>query len=153
MKKTIMLCTGNMILFTLLGLSFLFTFSEVRPYEFGLSGTITIFPLLLAAYLIIYPIAYHMLARKNKWKKKGNSELSYLDEREKDIVAESTKTAYKVLMGGLIGMISLLGGVRFYSLCTHIEISFYILSITLLVALLDITTMLYCIRWCLEYKK
>lgn len=119
----------------------------------GFGGSVSIFPLLLIAYLIAYPVIYYILAKKYRWGKGADSELTYSDEREKIIVAESTKVAYKLLIGGLIFIIQTIGGVKFFSLFTGMEISIYATSIALLTALLNTATVLYCIKWCREYKK
>jgi len=147
MKKTIIQCSGNVLLFTLMGLAFMFPFSEVTQMEMGFQGSVTIFPFLLIAYLIVYPIVHY------HWGKSADSELAYSDEREKIIVSESTKIAYKVLIGGLIITIAAIGGVKFFSLSTGMDISTYVSSIALLTALLDIATISYCAKWCWEYKK
>lgn len=153
MKKTVILCVGNTLLFTLFGLAFLLPFSEISQMEFGFNGTVTIFPFLLIAYLIAYPIIWFILKKKYHWGKKDNSELAYSDEREKIIVAESTKTAYIVLIGGLILIIAAIGGVKFFSLSTGMNISSYTVSVALLTVLLDVATISYCVKWCLEYNK
>ena len=70
-----------------------------------------------------------------------------------DEAAESTKTAYKVLICGLLVSIAALGGVKFFSLFTGMAISVYAASIALLTALLDAATIAYCVKWCAEYKK
>jgi len=46
MKKTIIQCSGNVLLFTLMGLAFMFPFSEVTQMEMGFQGSVTIFPFL-----------------------------------------------------------------------------------------------------------
>ena len=153
MKKTVFQCIGNIVLFTLMGLAFLLPFSEVIEIEMGFGGSVSIFPILLIAYFIAYPIIYYILAKKNHWGKGTDSELTYADEREKIIVAESTKIAYQVLVGGLIFTIVAIGGVKIFSLSTGMDISAYATSIALLTVLLDITTISYCIKWCREYKK
>jgi len=154
MRKIIIISAGNTMLFLLFGLTFLFPFSEVHQIEStGFSGTITIYPILLIIYLIIYPVAYYVIGKILKWDEKDNSELTFSDEREKVIVSEAAKTSYKVLMGGLIVIIAIIGGVRFFSLFTHENISIYFTSVLLLTMLLVISTVLYCIKWCLEYRK
>ena len=154
MKKTIFISAGNTILFVLFGLAFLFPFSKIHQIQgTGFSGTITIYPILLFIYLIIYPVVYSVLRKTLKWGKKDNSELVFSDEREKVIVSEAAKTSYKVLVGGLIVIIAIIGGVRFFSLFTHEEISIYFTSVLLLTMLLVISTVSYCIKWCLEYHK
>ena len=153
MKKIAFRCVGNTLLFTLVGLAFLFPFSEITQMEMGFQGNVSIFPFLLAAYFIAYPIIHYIFAKKNRWGEKDNSELAYSDEREKAIVAESTKIAYMVLVGGLIIAIVVIGGVKFFSMSTGMDISIYATSIALLTVLLDIATISYCVKWCLEYKK
>jgi len=153
MKRTLFLCIGNAGLFTLIGLAFLYPFSGVTQMEMGFQGSVTIFPLLLIAYLIAYPVIHYVLAKKYHWGEKDNSELAYSDEREKAIVAESTKIAYMVLVGGLIITIAVIGSVKFFSLSTGMDISIYSTSIALLTALLVIATISYCVKWCWEYRK
>lgn len=154
MRKTIFISAGNTMLFLLFGLTFLFPFSDIHQIEStGFSGTITIYPILLIIYLIIYPIVYYILGKILKWGDKNNSELTFSDEREKVIVSEAAKTSYKVLMGGLIVILAIIGGVRFFSLFTHENISIYFTSVLLLTMLLVISTVLYCIKWCLGYRK
>lgn len=154
MKKTIFISIGNTILFLLFGLTLLFPFSEIHQIETaGFSGTITIYPMLLAIYLIIYPVVYFTIEKKLKWSIKDNSELAFSDEREKVIVSEAAKTSYKILVGGLIAIIAIIGGVKFFSLFTHETISIYFVSVLLITILLVLSTVLYCIKWCLEYRK
>ena len=153
MKRTVFQCIGNILLFTLLGLAFLFPFSEIIPMETGFQGSVSIFPFLLIAYLIAYPIIHYVTRKKCHWEKSADSELAYSDEREKIIVAESTKIAYQVLVSGLIFAIAAIGGVKLFSLSTGVDISIYLTSIALLTLLLDVTTISYCIKWCKEYKK
>jgi len=153
MKKTVFQCVGNVFLFTFLGLAFLYPFSEVVQFESGFGGSVSVFAFLLIAYLILYPAIYFILAKKYRWGKGTDSELAYSDEREKIIVAESTKAVYKVLIGGLMFVITAIGGVRLFSLSTGVEISIYTTSIALLTVLLNIATVLYCVKWCQEYKK
>lgn len=153
MRKIIFNCVGNILLFTLLGLAFANPFSSISQTEYGFSANITVFPFLLGIYMIAYPIIYFIVKRKFEWSKDVNSEMAYSDERERVIVGEASKTAYQVLVGGLITIIAAIGGIRFFSLFTNQDISIYAASILLLTMLLVITTISYCIRWCLEYKK
>ncbi|MDR1770963.1 MAG: hypothetical protein LBS02_10030 [Hungatella sp.] len=154
MKKTIFISVGNIILFLLFGLTFLFPFSEIYQIEItGFRGTFTIYPILLVIYLIIYPVVYYITGKKLKWNKKDNSELSFSDEREKVIVSEAAKTSYKILVGGLIVIIAIIGGVEFFALFTHENISIYFVSVLLLTILLVVSTVFYCIKWCLEYRR
>lgn len=153
MNKMIFQCSGNAILFLLLGLAFLFPFSEIVQFEGGFGASVSIFPCLLLIYLVAFPVLYYVLAKKNRWKDKKGSELAYSDEREKAIVAEATRAAYLVLVGGLIMSIAAIGGVRLLSLATGVGISIYAVSVALLMALLVVATVTYCIKWCLEYRK
>ena len=153
MKKVVFQCTGNVLMFTLLGLALLYPLTEIVQIEGGFAGSPSIFLFLLMAYLIAYPVAYGVIAKKNQWGKDNDSELAYSDEREKIIVAESTKVAYKALVGGLIFIIPAIGGVRLFSLFTGVDISAYATSIVLLTLLLDSAMVSYCIKWCCEYKK
>jgi fatty acid desaturase len=154
MKKTIFISISNTILFLLFGLTLLFPFSEIHQIgTAGFSGTITIYPMLLAIYLIIYPVVYFTIGKKLKWSIKDNSELKFSDEREKVIVSEAAKTSYKILVGGLIAIIAIIGGVKFFSLFTHETISIYFVSVLLITILLVLSTVIYCIKWCLEYRK
>lgn len=153
MKKMIFQCVSNVLLFSLFGLAFLFPFREISQSEFGFNVTFGIFPVLLIASLIAYPILYYVLAKKYCWGKKDNSELSYSDEREKIIVAEATKIAYKVLVGGVAIIIAVIGGLRFFFLFTGMNLSIYSVAIALLTLLLDAAAISYCVKWCLEYKK
>jgi hypothetical protein len=154
MKKIIIKSAGNIILFLLFGLTFLFPFTEIQPIQnLGFSATISIFPILLAVYFIIYPILYYVFWKRLKWSKTDVSELAFSDEREKVIVAEATKISYIILSGGSILVIAIIGGLKLFSLFTHENISMYFISILLITLLLVISTFSYCIKWCLEYRK
>ena len=155
MRRTIFLCVGNVLLFSFFGLAFLFPFSAFTPmeYGYGFQARLTIFPLLLVAYLIIYPLTCHILGKRYRWGKGAGSELSCEDEREDVIVAASTKVAYQSLIGGLLVLIPAIGGVRFFSLFTGIEISIYATAIALLTVLLIVATVLYCVTWCRSYLR
>jgi hypothetical protein len=136
-----------------MGLAFLFPVSDVVITENGIGGSLTIFPFLMIAVPIVYLIAYFILAKKYHWGKADNSELAYSDEREKIIVAQSTKVAYKVLIGGLIFVVAAIGGINFFSIFTSMGISIYMVAIALITLLLNIAMISYCVKWCMEYKK
>lgn len=153
MKKIMFQCIGNTLLFALFGLAFLFPFSNINQVESGFSGTVTIFPMLLLGYLIIYPTIYYVFKTIFKWDRKDNTELAFADEREKTIVAEATKTVYKILIGGLLGSIAIIGGARFFSLFSHETINIYFISVLLMTILLILSSICYCIKWCVEYYK
>ena len=77
MEKIIIKSVGNILLFSLLGLAFLFPLTEIQSIEnVGFRATISIYPILLAVYLIVYPIIYYILSKKLKWSKKDVSELA-----------------------------------------------------------------------------
>ena len=121
MKKIIVKSIGNIILFLLFGLAFLFPFSEMQSNRnIGFSATLSIYSILLAVYLMIYPILHYVLWKRLKWSKANASELAFSDEREKVIVAEATKTSYTILIGGLIAAIAIIGGAKLFSLFTQI---------------------------------
>lgn len=154
MRKIIFHSAGNTILFLLFGLAFLFPFAEIQQSgTTGFSGKMTVFPLLLLGYFIIYPIVNYIFNRVLKLDKRDHSELSFSDEREKVIVAEAAKVAYKILIGGLLITVAALGGIRTFSLFTREEISIYFVSVLLIMVLLIVTTIAYCITWCLAYRK
>ena len=91
----------------------------------GQVTTISIYPILLAVYLIIYPILYNILWERLKWSKKDVSELAFSDEREKVIVAEATNTSYIILIIGLIVGVAIIGGLKLFSLFTHQNINIF----------------------------
>jgi hypothetical protein len=153
MKRTVFQCAGNVLSFTFMGLAFLFPASEVVKTETGIGASLTFFPFLMIGFPIVYFIIYLILAKKYRWGKGDNSELAYSDEREKIIVAESTKVAYKVLIGGLIFVIPAIGGANFFSIFTGTGINIYMVAITLLTLLLNTAMISYCVKWYLEYKK
>ncbi len=154
MKKIIIKSASNIILFLLFGLAFLFPFSKIQSFEnAGFSATISIYPIMLAVYLIIYPVLNYVLWKRLKWSGTDASELAFSDEREKVIVAEATKISYIILIGGLIMSMAIIGGVKLFSLFTHEDINIYFISISLIAILLIVSTISYCVKWCLEYRK
>jgi len=154
MKKTIFVCVGNAILFLLFGLTFLFPASNIQLNgEAGFSGNLTIFPIILISFLIIYPIIFFVLRKIFKWNKKDASELNFSDERESLIVSKATITTYKVLTGGVQMCIGAIATVRFFALFTHSETNVYFISILSLTMLLVVSSITYCVKWCAEYKK
>jgi len=154
MKKTVFLCIGNVLLFILMGLAFLYPVSDLKLLgEAGFTAKVTIFPILLLAYLFLYPAAGYIFMKVCKAERRDHSELACSDEREKVIVSEAAKTSYRVMTGGMIGCIAVIGGVRFFSIYTHHEISIYFVSVLLLTVLLTVSMVSYCVRWVLEYQK
>ena len=153
MKKTIILCTGNFILFVLFGLAFLYPAQQVRQLHPGISAGVGPIPILLLVYLIVFPVVYHLLAKKCHWGKNSGTELSALDEREQQVVAQATKAAYQVLIGGILVVVAALGGLRFFALFTDMQFDFYRWAVALLCALLAVATAVYAAVWCKAYLK
>lgn len=159
MMRTMTVCLGNLVLFILMGLAFLFPCSEYTLVEsgFGITFKPTVFPLLLLAYLVVYPIVYAVLSRRFRWSGRFGrqlvSELSFSDERERAIVGEASKASYLVLVGGLIAIIPLLGGVKLMSDFSRAGIDMYAVAVAALTALLAIATVTYGVRWYCGYRK
>lgn len=153
MKKTIILCTGNFILFLLIGLAFLYPAQQVQPLHPGVSAQVGLMPVLLLAYLLVFPVVYHLLAKKYHWGKNTGTELAAQDEREQQVVAQATKAAYQVLIGGILFIIAALGGLRFFALFTDMQLDFYRWAVALLCALLAVATAVYTAVWCKAYLK
>lgn len=154
MKRIIVISIGNIVLLLLLCLALLFPFSSLQQAgETGFAATLTIFPFLFIAYLMLYPIALYFSKKLFRWNTREDSEFSFSDEREKTITMGAATTTYKVLFSGVLVSVATLGTVKFFALFSHIEISIYFVSVLLLTALLIISTASYCIKWCLEYRK
>lgn len=159
MMRTMTICLGNLVLFILMGLAFLFPFSEYSLVEggFGIMFRPTVFPLLLLAYLVAYPILYAVLSRRFGWRghfgRQPVSELSFSDERERAIVGEASKASYLVLVGGLIVIIPLLGGVKLVSDFSRAGIDMYVIAVAALTVLLAVATVTYGARWYCDYRK
>ena len=85
----------------------------------------------------------------------NDSDLTFSDEREKTIVAESTKTAYQVLVFSLIVSMAFLAGARAFSLTIfeNMGINIYSVGIALITLNLVFAMVSYCVKWCIEYKK
>ena len=153
MKKTIILCTGNFILFLLIGLAFLYPAQQVQPLHPGVSAQVGLMPVLLLAYLLVFPVVYHLLAKKYHWGKNTGTELAAQDEREQQVVAQATKAAYQVLIGGILVVIAALGGLRFFALFTDMQLDLYHWAVALLCALLAAATVVYAAVWGKAYLK
>ncbi len=153
MKKTIILCTGNFILFLLIGLAFLYPAQQVQPLHPGVSAQVGLMPVLLLAYLLVFPVVYHLLAKKYHWGKNTGTELAAQDEREQQVVAQATKAAYQVLIGGILVVVAALGGLRFFALFTDMQLDLYQWAVALLCALLAVATVVYTAVWCKAYLK
>ncbi len=155
MKKVIFECTGNSILFILVGLMLIHPFSDYQNSVNEFYFKTGIFPAIFFFYLIIF-IGMRFLIYKNGMKSLyKESELTFSDEREKIIVAESTKISYQVLVGGLLVTMTLLAGIRFFSLTflQSMEINMYAASIGLVTLNLVFAMISYCVKWCVDYKK
>ena len=153
MKKTIILCTGNFILFLFIGLAFLYPAQQVQPLHPGVSAQVGLMPVLLLAYLLVFPVVYHLLAKKYHWGKNTGTELAAQDEREQQVVAQATKAAYQVLIGGILVVVAALGGLRFFALFTDMQLDLYQWAVALLCALLAVATVVYTAVWCKAYLK
>ena len=153
MKKTIILCTGNFILFLLIGLAFSYPAQQVQPLHPGVSAQVGLMPVLLLAYLLVFPVVYHLLAKKYHWGKNTGTELAAQDEREQQVVAQATKAAYQVLVSGILAVIAALGGLRFFALFTDMQLDLYRWAVALLCALLAVATVVYTAVWCKAYLK
>lgn len=153
MKKTIFICSGNAILFLLLGLAFAFPADEVQLIEgAGFGAAVSVFPLLLLGYLMVYPLCFYVLKKLFGWHGPSDSELSYADEREKTLVAEAAKVSYVVLVGGILTVIAALGGLAFFSLFTQTSYNSYATAILLLSGVLMLSSISYGVKWCLGYR-
>ncbi len=153
MKKTIILCTGNFILFLLIGLAFSYPAQQVQPLHPGVSAQVGLMPVLLLAYLLVFPVVYHLLAKKYHWGKNTGTELAAQDEREQQVVAQATKAAYQVLIGGILVVIAALGGLRFFALFTDMQLDLYQWAVAFLCALLAVATVVYTAVCCKAYLK
>lgn len=155
MKKVIYECVGNSILFALMGLLLIHPFSEYSTSADGFSAVTGVFPLIFIVYLILFAGIRFFVFRDGKKSKYKNSELSFADEREKIIVAESTKTAYQVLVFALMVSMAILAGIRFFSLTLleNANISIYSIGIALITMNLILAMVSYCVKWCREYRK
>ena len=157
MSRTLFRCANNVILFTLFGLALLFPSLETvnNETEISLTVSLSFFALLLIIWMLINLILSIILKKKFNWAKDPLSELSTRDERENTITAASTRTAYYVLIAGLMaimGLFALLQTTVLFFEDRDIRF-FYSAAIILLTALLDIAAVAYCVRWCWEYRK
>ncbi len=156
MKKIIFECAGNTIFFVLLGLMLLFPVSGSSSGtildEGGFTATFSVTVMIFIGYTIIYGITRLVLSKKTAWLDKNNSELAFSDEREKSIRNNSAMLGYRVLMFGSIVSVCCIAAAQSFSVITGENISIYALSICLLILTLVITTIAYCIKWCLEYR-
>ena len=155
MKKVIYECVGNSILFALMGLTLIHPFSEFSGSFEGFSAVTSVLPFIFIIYLILFAGIRFFVFRDGKKSQYHNSELSFSDEREKIIVSESTKTAYRVLVFALILSMAILAVTRFFSLTflKNANISIYVVGVFLITMNLILAMISYCVKWCREYKK
>lgn len=155
MKKVIFECVGNSILFLLAGMMLIHPFSEYQQNTNGFYVVVGILPIIFMVYLITFIILRFHVFKDCKKSSCDASELDYADEREKIIVAESTKTAYQVLMFSLIVSMAFLAGIRVFSLIIlkDMRIDLYSVGISLFTLNLMLAMISYCVKWCIEYKK
>ena len=157
MKKVIFECAGNSVLFILAGLMLIRPFSSYHHTPDGFSVVIGIMPFIFAAYLASF-IAIRFLVfkggkRPNEKNAALGSELSYADEREKIIVAESTKTAYQALVFCLIVSMAILAGAKAFSFMIPAAINIYSVGVMLIASNLAVAMISYCLKYCVEYRK
>jgi len=154
MKRVIFECIGNSILFVLAGMMLIHPFSEFQNTDEKFYFATGIFPLIFVLYLIVFGLVRLVVYKKSK-KPFKDSELSFSDEREKIIVAESTKLAYQVIITSLLVIMAVLAGIRFFSLTIlqNMGIDLYSVSIALITVTLVFAMLAYGIKWCVEYRK
>ena len=154
MKKMLIKCFTNIVLFILFGLSFAFPFKQFEVIsDYGLEVTFSIFPILLLGYIVLYLIIYSLLKTMKIIPESDTSELYYEDEREREIVAKATKNSYVTLMAGLIGMIAILSLSQIFSVVLSFNITIYQISILLITLLLVTSSITYYLTWIRQYKK
>lgn len=92
MKKMLIKCFTNIVLFILFGLSFAFPFKQFEVIsDYGLEVTFSIFPILLLGYIVLYLIIYSLLKTMKIIPESDTSELYYEDEQEKRNCREGYK--------------------------------------------------------------
>ena len=137
MKKVVFESVGNVLLFVLMGLAFMFPFSryEGGATADGFSLSVHLSPLMavFVVFLVLYPID---------------------DERELQITGRALRTAYRVLMTCLIVGLGVLAAAQFLS-ATFLgdAVAVYRTAVGIIAATLVAASASYCIRWCLEYRK
>ncbi len=155
MKKVIFECIGNSILFILMGLLLIFPFSSFKADDSGFEVTLSIFPLIFFGYFILFLVIRFFILHDGKKSNFSVSELTFSDEREKIIVAESTKFSYQVMITGLIVSAAVLSGIQAFShiFSNNNFISSYSAGIALIVLNLVLGVLSYALKWCIEYQK
>ena len=151
MKKVVFESVGNVLLFVLMGLAFMFPFSryEGGATADGFSLSVHLSPLMavFVVFLVLYPSGLHASTR-------DNLELAADDERELQITGRALRTAYRVLMTCLIVGLGVLAAAQFLS-ATFLgdAVAVYRTAVGIIAATLVAASASYCIRWCLEYRK
>ena len=157
MKKVVFESVGNVLLFVLMGLAFMFPFSryEGGATADGFSLSVHLSPL-MAVFLVLYPIARAVFVRRSGLhaSTRDNLELAADDERELQITGRALRTAYRVLMTCLIVGLGVLAAAQFLS-ATFLgdAVAVYRTAVGIIAATLVAASASYCIRWCLEYRK
>ena len=160
MKKVVFESVGNTLLFTLMGLAFMFPFSRyeggVAADGFSLSVHLSPFLAVFEAFLVLYPIARAVFVRRSGLdaSTRDNLELAADDERELQITGRALRTAYRVLMTCLIMGLGVLAAAQFLS-ATFLgdATAVYRTAVGIIAATLVAASVSYCIRWCLEYRR
>lgn len=155
MKKVVYECVGNSILFILSAMMLINPFASFSNDANGFEVTFGIFPVVFIIYLVAFIIVRGFVFKDSKKPLFSDSELAYQDEREKIIVAEATKAAYKVLVFSLIVSMAILAAIRAFSLTvlSSWNINLYAVSVALISIILVLAMISYCTKWCIEYKK
>ena len=121
MKKVVFESVGNVLLFVLMGLAFMFPFSryEGGATTDGFSLSVHLSPLMavFVVFLVLYPIARAVFVRRSGLhaSTRDNLELAADDERELQITGRALRTAYRVLMTCLIVGLGVLAAAQFLS--------------------------------------
>ena len=160
MKKVVFESVGNVLLFVLMGLAFMFPFSryEGGATADGFSLSVHLSPLMavFVVFLVLYPIARAVFVRRSGLhaSTRDNLELAADDERELQITGRALRTAYRVLMTCLIVGLGVLAAAQFLS-ATFLgaAVAVYRTAVGIIAATLVAASASYCIRWCLEYRK
>lgn len=160
MKKVVFESVGNVLLFVLMGLAFMFPFSryEGGATADGFSLSVHLSPLMavFVVFLVLYPIARAVFVRRSGLhaSTRDNLELAADDERELQITGRALRTAYRVLMTCLILGLGALAAAQFLS-ATFLgdAVVVYRTAVGIIAATLVVASASYCIRWCLEYRK
>ncbi|RDB63102.1 hypothetical protein C1878_04310 [Gordonibacter sp. 28C] len=160
MRKVVFECVGNALLFSLMGLAFMFPFSRyegsVSASGFSFDVHLSPFMVALLAFLALYAVVRHAFVKRNGLRahSTGNLELVADDERELQLSGRALKSAYRVLMTCLIVGLGVLAGAQFlFSAFLSDPVAVYRTAVGIIAATLVASSVSYCARWCLEFGK